>query len=234
MLQAGLFSAVTTAFIVEVNSGPKPDPNEETAALLRFLAYKADNTIFKTVSSIPQWTGPPRATVQVQAILFASLTASLFSAFLATLGKQWLNRYASVDLQPSVIECCRNQQKKLDGVASWHFENVMELVPVMLQAAFLMLGCALSRLCSLCTSGRLTQPLHGLSPASPHLAFPSSSSSLLRGLSPIAAHTKPQVHAFSVDFVTTPVYSFHFFPLHSKTPPPMRWLSWYGTQCREA
>ena len=144
MLQAGLFSAVTSAFIVQVNSDLRPDPSEETAALLRFLVYKADNTTFNAAPPIPQWTGPPRATVQVQAILFASLAVSLFSAFLAMLGKQWLNRYASADLQPSVIGRCRNRQEKLDGIANWYFETVMELLPVMLQAALLLLGCALS------------------------------------------------------------------------------------------
>ena len=145
MLQAGLFSAVASAFIIEVNSDLKPDPNEETAALFRVLIYKVDSTTFNEAPAIPQWAGPPRTTVQVQAILFASLAASLFSAFLAMLGKQWLNRYASADLRGSVIERCRNRQRKLDGIASWYFENVIELLPVMLQAALFLLGCALSR-----------------------------------------------------------------------------------------
>ena len=47
----------------------------------------------EATSPPPQRTGPPHAIVQVHAILFASLTASLFSAFLAMLGKRWLNRY---------------------------------------------------------------------------------------------------------------------------------------------
>ena len=104
-----------------------------------------DNTTFNNAPTIPQWTGPPRTTIQVQAVLFASLAASLFSAFIAMLGKQWLNRYASIDLRGSVMERCRNRQQKLDGVASWYFENVIELLPVMLQAALFLLGCALSR-----------------------------------------------------------------------------------------
>ena len=83
--------------------------------------------------------------VQVQALLFASLTASLFSAFLAMLGKQWLNRYASVDMRGSAIERSRNRQRKLDGIVSWYFDNVMESLPLMLQVALLLLGCALSR-----------------------------------------------------------------------------------------
>ena len=83
--------------------------------------------------------------VQVQALLFASLTASLFSAFLAMLGKQWLNQYASVDMWGSAIERSRNWQRKVDRIVSWYFDNVMESLPLMLQAALLLLGCALSR-----------------------------------------------------------------------------------------
>ena len=83
--------------------------------------------------------------VQVQALLYASLTASLFSAFLAMLGKQWLNRYMSTDMRGTVIERSRNRQQKLNGIVTWYFDYVMESLPMMLQVALLLLGCALSR-----------------------------------------------------------------------------------------
>ena len=105
-----------------------------------------NNTAFgNDVPSIPQWTGPPRAIVQVQAILYASLAASLFSAFLAMLGKQWLYRYEPVDVRGSAIDHSQNRQRKLDGIDSWYFDHVMESLSLMLQAALLLLGCALSR-----------------------------------------------------------------------------------------
>jgi len=144
--QAGLFSAVTSAFIIEVNSELKPDPHEETAALLRFLIYKLDGTAFgNDVPVAPQWTGPPPAIVQVQSILFASLAASLFSAFLAMLGKQWLNRYSSIDMRGCAIERSQHRQRKLDGIVNWCFNHVMESLPLMLQVALVLLDFALSR-----------------------------------------------------------------------------------------
>jgi len=144
--QAGLFSAVTSAFIIEVHSEFQQDPNEETAALLRVLIHKIDNTSFGgEVPTIPQWSGPTNTVVQVQAILLASLTVSLFSAFLAMLGKQWLNRYASIDMRGSAVQRSQNRQRKLDGVVVWYFDHVMESLPLMLQVALLLLGCALSR-----------------------------------------------------------------------------------------
>ena len=145
-VQAGLFSAVTSVFIIEVNSQLRPNPNDETAALLRVLIHKIDNTIFGgNPPSLPQWTGPPRMIVHVQAMLFASLAASLLSAFLAMHGKQWLNRYASVDMRGTTIERSQNRQRKLDGIVTWYFSHVMESLSSMLLIALLLLGCALSR-----------------------------------------------------------------------------------------
>ena len=69
---------------------------------------------------------------------------SLFSAFLAMLGKQWLNRYAST-ICGTAIECSQNRQQKLDGIVTWYFHHVMESLPLMLQAALLLVGCALSQ-----------------------------------------------------------------------------------------
>ena len=144
--QAGLFSAVTSTFITEVGSQLQPNPNEETAALLRVLIYKVDDTTFGgDVPTVPQWSGPPSAIIQVQAILYASLATSLFSAFLAMLGKQWLNQYASTDMRGTAIERSQNRQRKLKGIIDWYFEYVMESLPLMLQAALLLLGCALCR-----------------------------------------------------------------------------------------
>jgi len=37
------------------------------------------------------WTGPPTEIITIQSLLYASLTTSLFAAFLAMLGKQWVN-----------------------------------------------------------------------------------------------------------------------------------------------
>jgi len=61
------------------------------------------------------------------------------------LGKQWLNRYASVDMRGSAIERSQDRQRKLDGIVAWHFEHVLESLPLMLQVALLLLGCALFR-----------------------------------------------------------------------------------------
>ena len=145
-MQAGLFSAVTSAFIIQVDSQLQPDPGNETAALLRLILYKMDNTTFGSdVPTLPHWKGPPHTIVQVQTILFTSLAISLLSAFLAMLGKQWLNRYESTAAGGSAIERSHNRQRKLGGMVGWYFDHLMGSLPLMLQAALLFLGCALTR-----------------------------------------------------------------------------------------
>ena len=137
---------MTSAFIIQVQPELQSDPNEETAALLRVLIHKIDNTTFgDDVPQVPRWSGPPHAIIHVQAILYMSLAASLFSVFLAMLGKQWLNQYISIDMRGSAIERSQNRQRKLDGIVTWYFDYVMESLPLMLQFALLLLGCALSR-----------------------------------------------------------------------------------------
>jgi len=104
-----------------------------------------NNSIFGDhVPTVPQWTGPPHKIVYVQAMLYASLATSLFSAFLAMLGKQWLNQYVSTELQGTPIEQSQNRQRKHNGIVVWHFHHVMESLPLMLQFALLLLGSALS------------------------------------------------------------------------------------------
>ena len=144
-LQAGLFSAVTSAFITQVQPALQPDSGDDTAALLRVLLYKIDNTTFgNVVPTLPQWTGPPNTIVQVQALLYASLVISLLAAFLAMLGKQWLNRYAAFGTRGSAIERSQTRQRKHNGTVTWCFTYVMESLPLMLQGALFLLGCALS------------------------------------------------------------------------------------------
>ena len=78
-------------------------------------------------------------------MLYASLAISFFSAFLAMLGKQWLASYDSANVRGSIVERGQNRQRKLGGIVWWKFEYVMESLPLMLQAALLLFGCALSR-----------------------------------------------------------------------------------------
>jgi len=112
--------------------------------LLKIIASAAlGNTPTGADVAFPQWDGPNPTIIHVQAILYSSLSASLLAAFIAMLGKQWLNRYASAE-HGTTIDRGRDRKRKMDGMVTWQFGLVMECLPLMLQAALLLLGCALS------------------------------------------------------------------------------------------
>jgi hypothetical protein len=69
---------------------------------------------------------------------------SLLAAFVAMLGKQWLNRYLR-HAGGSMVERCGDRQRKFDGLQKWPFRVCMESLPIMLQIALLLQMCGLSR-----------------------------------------------------------------------------------------
>ena len=143
--KAGLFSAVCSTFVIEVQGNLQPDPAVISTAYLEAILKTLQNP-GSTGSSpvLPAWTGPPSTDVTVSLLLYASLFTSLFAAFLAMLGKQWLNRYAG-HRGGSVAERCRDRQRKLNGLQRWPFRIVIESLPVFLQFSLFLLGAALSR-----------------------------------------------------------------------------------------
>ena len=77
-------------------------------------------------------------------LLYASLLLSLFAAFVAMLGKQWLDRYRR-HTGGSTIERCGDRQRKFDGLERWSFRLFIEILPIILQIALILLACGLSR-----------------------------------------------------------------------------------------
>ena len=116
-----------------------------TTAYMQILIHAVNSSLFPDVNpNSIAWSSPPPEIVTVQSLLYASLATSLFAAFIAMLGKQWVNRYLR-NRGGSAADKSRDRQRKLDGFDKWHFHLVIESLPVMLQLALLLPGCALSR-----------------------------------------------------------------------------------------
>ena len=90
---------------------------------------------------LPTFPGPSPSIVQVQSILFASLLSALLAAFLAMLGKQWLNFH----VEGSFIDRNRQREQKMRGMITWRFKLVVEFLPLSLQVSLFLLGYALAR-----------------------------------------------------------------------------------------
>jgi hypothetical protein len=137
--QAGLFSAVASAFIVDIQNELRPDYQELSFTVLTMLL----NTTSGVPSQLPlpQPTGPTSSAVQVQSILFGSLASALLAAFLAMLGKQWLNLH----VEGSFIDRSRHRELRMRGIITWRFKLIMECLPLTMQISLLLLGYALTR-----------------------------------------------------------------------------------------
>jgi hypothetical protein len=85
----------------------------------------------------------PAGVVRAQSILFASLSITLFVAFVAVLGKQWILYYTRVTTWGNIVDRGKEHQAKLVGLQKWGLYLIMELLPVLLQFALLLFGVAL-------------------------------------------------------------------------------------------
>jgi hypothetical protein len=144
--QAGLFSAVSSAFVIDIHSKLQPDPNDQSAALLRAILLTLNQSAIPGETPVvpPVQEPPPNEIITATSLLYASLLISLLAAFTAMLGKQWLNRYLR-RVGGSMIERCGDRQRKCNGLQKWPFHFFIGGLPVMLQVALLLLACGLSR-----------------------------------------------------------------------------------------
>ncbi|KIJ28772.1 hypothetical protein M422DRAFT_94577, partial [Sphaerobolus stellatus SS14] len=92
LIFAGLLSAVSSAFIIQMQGDLQPDATQLTNSLLTLLV---EGTLNKTLTQTPvilpsSSAFNPRSQIIVeQALAYLSLSLSLLAAFGAVLGKQW-------------------------------------------------------------------------------------------------------------------------------------------------
>ena len=86
----------------------------------------------------------PAGAVRAQSILFVCLSVTLFAAFIAVLGKQWIVYYTRVATLGSIVDRGKERQAKFAGFQKWGVHVIMESLPVMLQFVLLLFGVALA------------------------------------------------------------------------------------------
>ncbi|KAG1719788.1 hypothetical protein EDB19DRAFT_1598220, partial [Suillus lakei] len=88
LLFAGLFSAISSAFILDMQSNLSPPAADATNALLELIYHTIQNDPSQTSIS-SEWTGPTTTIIWATSLAYASLMTTLLAALGATLGKQW-------------------------------------------------------------------------------------------------------------------------------------------------
>ena len=129
---------------MDIHSNLRPDPNEQSAALLRAILLTLNRSTGEIPVIPPVREDPASELVTATCLMYASLVISLLAVFIAMLGKQWSNRYLR-NAGGSTIERCGDRQRKFDGLKEWRLHFFIESLPVMLQAALFLLACGLCR-----------------------------------------------------------------------------------------
>ena len=94
-----------------------------------------------TQLDVPTPPPPKHSAIQVQSILFSALTSALLAAFLAMLGKQWLNFY----IEGSLVDRSHHRELRMRGMITWRFKYFLEVPPLVLQVSLFLLGYALTQ-----------------------------------------------------------------------------------------
>lgn len=146
-MQAGLYSAILTAFIIEAYHLLQPDPAIVSVQILHQVSQQltsfsiSSNFVNSTQPSIslPVFTQftPARGSVCVNALWFCSLVCSLVTASLGILVKQWLREYLAMDCI-AAKERCRVRLSRRKGLVKYRVFELAAFLPFLLQISLVL------------------------------------------------------------------------------------------------
>ena len=141
VVQAGLFSAALTSFLIDSASSLQVDPaqqmvfyQQQNVALLAQISEQI-SSIAPQVSipsaPLPSYDFSPSASsIRVNSFWFMSLIFSLSAALLATLVQQWVRDYMHVFQRYSnPLKSARLRQYLYEGAEGWYMPRVARSVP---------------------------------------------------------------------------------------------------------
>ncbi|KAG8723576.1 hypothetical protein FRC09_002722 [Ceratobasidium sp. 395] len=146
---AALFSAISTAFIIESLGDLKPDLTDESAQTLLFMSQTltaiANN---QPAPSPPADTSgqrtfsPSRSAVVVNVLWLLSLSLSVAVSLVAMLAKGWCYNFMSGRSGP-IYEQARKRQEKWNGMERWKMTELLVYLPVAMHLALLLFAVGL-------------------------------------------------------------------------------------------
>lgn len=152
-MQAGLFSAVATAFIIESYKQLQPDYDRYIAGALYVALSAARNgsSIIEIGPSTLDFGEPSDVTITsssrwVNGLWFMSLAVALAVALLCILVKQWLEEYksrTSGSFETTRL-WARRREFYFTGVREWHVPGLISTLPLLLHVALFLFFAGLS------------------------------------------------------------------------------------------
>jgi hypothetical protein len=140
--QAGLFSAVVTAFVVGTLAPLQDSSSQAMADALRHISLQLHDS---AISPLPlrDSTRPSPISIRVNVLWLISLVMSLMAALLAILVKQWMQAYMSwTSLMPGK-NAVALRQYRMRGWRKGHVHLWHDAIPLLLQLALILFLCGL-------------------------------------------------------------------------------------------
>ncbi|KAF8147248.1 hypothetical protein K438DRAFT_1460018, partial [Mycena galopus ATCC 62051] len=141
LIFAGLFSAILSAFLIEIRKGLEEDLQNTTNALLTVVIASLQNLTGPQLPSTAHFE-PTSSSRWINGLWFSSLLFSLMSALGASLAKGWVTQFSSVvagySWDDAAVHCHRYA-----GINRWHLRLIIQCLPVLIHIAFFLFGAGL-------------------------------------------------------------------------------------------
>ncbi|CAE6484695.1 unnamed protein product [Rhizoctonia solani] len=149
LIFAALFSAISTAFIIESTKGLKRDPTEIASQTL----LQISQTLYAIAnSSVPAQVNQPTNETQefvppcplflVNILWYLSLSLSIATSFLAILAKDWCHSFMAHRSGHPCIQARRRQQK-WTMIEHWKMQEFIAILPLLIHIALLLFAIGL-------------------------------------------------------------------------------------------
>ncbi|KAJ7864332.1 hypothetical protein B0H13DRAFT_1637773, partial [Mycena leptocephala] len=141
LIFAGLFSAILSAFLIEVRKGLQEDLQSITNTLLTILIEDRHNVTNAQMTSAGAFK-PTSSARWVNGLWFSSLMFSLMSALGASLAKGWITQFSSSVVGSSWGDASLHCQR-FRGLRRWHLKLIIQCLPILIHIAFFLFSIGL-------------------------------------------------------------------------------------------
>jgi hypothetical protein len=136
--KAGLFSAILSAFLIEIRKGLQEDLQTMTNNLLFILIQNGTGAQISSGSPFK----PTSTSRWVNGLWFSSLMFSLMSALGASLAKSWITQFSS-SVSGSSWDNVSFHCRRFRGLRRWHLKLIIQCLPILIHIAFFLFSIGL-------------------------------------------------------------------------------------------
>ncbi|KAJ7455415.1 hypothetical protein FB451DRAFT_1048914, partial [Mycena latifolia] len=141
LIFAGLFSAILSAFLIEIRKGLQEDLQNITNNLLLVLIENQHNASGPQVPSSAHFE-PTSSSRWVNGLWFSSLMFSLMSALGASLAKGWVTQF-STSVSGAAWGNAAQHCRRFRGLMRWHLKLIVQCLPILIHIAFFLFSIGL-------------------------------------------------------------------------------------------